>query len=156
MESVSQVQLEEVKPDNKVALNLASTVLGTIFGFLLVSIGATNFDLQAQMFLFQDFQLPIVLGMAVLTGITGMWMLSRMQAKTIIDQDEMSYFPAPFSRRLVVGALIFGIGWGLTASCPGTAMAMVGEGKMSGLAVAFGILAGTFVFGLFNQWQHSR
>lgn len=132
-------------------LNTASVVLGTIFGFLLVSIGATSFNLQAKMFLFQDFQLPIVLGMAVLTGATGMWMLRRMKAKTLISQEEITPQSSHLSRRVVIGALLFGIGWALTASCPGTAMAMLGEGKMTGVPVAVGILIGTLAFGFYNK-----
>ena len=57
VESASQHQ-EKVKSTNNAILKLASIVLGSVFGFLLVSIGATTFDIQAKMFLFQDFQLP--------------------------------------------------------------------------------------------------
>jgi len=150
VESASQHQ-EKVKSTNNAILKLASIVLGSVFGFLLVSIGATTFDIQAKMFLFQDFQLPIVLGMAVFTGATGMWMLARMEAKSLVMQEEISHIATRVTPHLVVGAVVFGIGWALTASCPGTAMAMLGEGKLTGIPVVLGILIGTLLFGVYNR-----
>jgi len=150
IESASQHQ-EKVKSTNNAILKLASIVLGSVFGFLLVSIGATTFDIQAKMFLFQDFQLPIVLGMAVFTGATGMWMLARMEAKSLVMQEEISHIATRVTPHLVVGAVVFGIGWALTASCPGTAMTMLGEGKLTGIPVVLGILIGTLLFGVYNR-----
>ena len=148
---VNQHQEEVKKETSASVLKLASVMLGSVFGFLLVSIGATTFDLQAKMFLFQDFQLPIVLGMAVFTGATGMWMLARMEAKTLLMQDEISHITTRITPHLVIGAVVFGIGWALTASCPGTAMAMLGEGKLTGIPVVLGILMGTLLFGFYNK-----
>ncbi|HIO92130.1 MAG TPA: hypothetical protein EYG68_04705 [Leucothrix mucor] len=156
IESVSQEKVESTGISNSSAvLKLASVILGGVFGFLLVSIGATTFDIQAKMFLFQDFQLPIVLGMAVFTGATGMWMLARMEAKTLVMQDEISHIAAKITPHLVVGSLIFGIGWALTASCPGTALTMLGEGKMTGIPVVLGIFIGTLLFGIYNKRSNS-
>ena len=129
----------------------ASTLgLGTIFGFLLVSVGATTFDTQANMFLFKDFQLPIVLAVAMMTGVVGVWMIKRMGANCLIKQEKIEYIKTPFTKQLIMGSIFFGIGWALTASCPGTAVAMLGEGKLIGLPIVAGILAGTGIFGFYN------
>ncbi len=150
--SINQAQDKSTTTSTSTSvLKLASVVLGSVFGFLLVSIGATTFDLQAKMFLFQDFQLPIVLGMAVFTGATGMWMLARMEAKSLVLQEEISHVTTRITPKLALGSLIFGIGWALTASCPGTAMAMLGEGKLTGIPVVLGILIGTVLFGVYNK-----
>ena len=151
IENARQHQNEALENTRMSVLKLASVMLGSVFGFLLVSIGATTFDFQAKMFLFEDFQLPIVLGMAVFTGATGMWMLARMEAKTLLLQEEISHIATRITPRLVIGALVFGIGWGLTASCPGTAITMLGEGKLTGVPVVLGILIGTLLFGVYNK-----
>lgn len=129
----------------------ASIFLGVVFGFLLVLAGATTFDMQAAMFLFKDFQLPIVLAVAMVTGIVGVWMLRRMRANSLIAQEKIEFSPVIFSSRLFLGSLFFGIGWALTASCPGTAVAMIGEGKLAGFPIVVGILGGTWLFGLYNR-----
>ena len=131
--------------------SVAAIGLGTAFGFLLVSVGATSFDVMAEMFLFKNFQLPIVLAMAMMTGVVGVWMIQRMKASSIISQEAIEYKKIKYSPRLIMGALFFGIGWALTASCPGTAVAMLGEGKLIGLPVVAGIIAGTWAFGLYHR-----
>jgi uncharacterized membrane protein YedE/YeeE len=137
-------------------IKVVSIVLGALFGFLLVSVGATTFDYQAKMFLFEDFQLPIVLAVAMVTGMTGVWMLRRMNANTLIDQSDIEYIKMPFTRRMLIGSILFGIGWALTASCPGTAVAMLGEGKLVGVPVVIGILSGTWLFGLYNNYSSNK
>lgn len=132
-------------------LKILSVMLGTVFGLLLVSIGGTSFDIMAGMFLFENFQLPIVLSLAVVTGAVGMFAVKRMKAKSIVSQKEITFGAVSFSRRVFIGALFFGTGWALTASCPGTAMVMIGEGKLTGLFVVAGIIIGTLAFGFFNR-----
>ncbi len=143
------VEIEQQK--NLPVLKIVSVGLGIVFGMLLVSIGGTSFDVMAGMFLFENFQLPIVLGLAVVTGAIGMYLVERMKAKSVIGQKEITFGAVPFSPKVFIGAIFFGIGWALTASCPGTAMVMIGEGKMSGLFVIVGIIIGTIAYGYFNR-----
>lgn len=145
------VEIEQQK--NLPVLKVISVMLGIVFGVLLVSIGGTTFDVMAGMFLFEDFQLPIVLGLAVATGAFGMFLVKRMKAKSVVSQKEITFGAVSFSSKVLIGAIFFGIGWALTASCPGTAMVMIGEGKMSGLFVIIGIIIGTVLFGYFNRKQ---
>ncbi len=143
------IEIEQQK--NLPVLKVVSVGLGIIFGLLLVSIGGTSFDVMAGMFLFENFQLPIVLGLAVVTGAIGMYLVRRMKAKSVIGQKDITFGAVNFSPKVLVGAIFFGIGWALTASCPGTAMVMIGEGKMSGLFVIVGIVIGTIMYGYFNR-----
>jgi uncharacterized membrane protein YedE/YeeE len=48
---------------------------------------------------------------------------------------------------LLAGSLVLGVGWGLTAACPGTVLVMLGEGKLAGLFTISGILLGTWLYG---------
>ena len=47
--------------------NLISLFLGVMFGFLLSFAGATNFTLHAQLFLFENSWLLLVISSAVIT-----------------------------------------------------------------------------------------
>lgn len=131
-------------------VKISSIVLGLLFGFLLVSVGATTYDVQKGMFLFEDFTLPIVLATAMLSGMMGTWVIRRIKARSLIKQEKIDYPHDRFSKHLLIGAVAFGLGWALTASCPGTAFVMLGEGKMTGIPVVLGILVGTWLFGLYN------
>ncbi len=149
--SNAELKIEVEQQQHLPLLKFISVILGTVFGLLLVSIGGTTFDVMAGMFLFENFQLPIVLSLAVVTGAVGMFLVKRMKAKSIVSQKEITFGAVDFSRRVFIGALFFGTGWALTASCPGTAMVMIGEGKLTGLFVVAGIVIGTLAFGFFNR-----
>lgn len=51
-------------------------------------------------------------------------------------------------RPLVLGALVFGIGWGLAGICPGPAVLLVGGGHAKGFAFAAAMIAGMLAFEL--------
>jgi uncharacterized membrane protein YedE/YeeE len=57
----------------------------------------------------------------------------------------------PIDRRLVIGAAIFGIGWGLSGFCPGPALANLGAPRIEALvfvpAMAIGMVMAQRFFG---------
>lgn len=55
-------------------------------------------------------------------------------------------------RALVIGSLIFGIGWGIAGICPGPAVVVLGSGHAGILPFVIAMLAG---MGLY-QWYDSR
>ena len=121
-------------------------LFGAAFGFLLSRAGATTFDFYAKLFLLQDFQLLWVIATAAVVGAAGVFLLKHFRARAL-DGQPLSYDGKPMRRGLVVGALLFGIGWGLSGSCPGTAPAMLGEGKLLAGFTILGILFGTYLYG---------
>lgn len=57
----------------------------------------------------------------------------------------------PIDRRLVIGAAIFGVGWGLSGFCPGPALANLGALRVEALvfvpAMAIGMVVAQQLFG---------
>jgi uncharacterized membrane protein YedE/YeeE len=47
---------------------------------------------------------------------------------------------------VVIGAIIFGIGWGLLGYCPGTSLGALGEGRIDALWGIGGMLVGAGVY----------
>ena len=47
-------------------------------------------------------------------------------------------------RRLVLGAMLFGVGWGLGGFCPGPALVTLGSGQLSAVVFVAGMLLGIF------------
>ncbi len=123
-------------------------VLGTLFGFLLSRSGATSPDFYANLFLFIDLQLLWVIVAAVIVGIFGIGTLKIISARSIIGNVKLTFDKRPMQRGLVYGALLFGVGWGMTGSCPGTVPAMIGEGKILPIFTLIGIVLGTYWYDL--------
>lgn len=127
--------------------------LGIAFGFILSRAGATTYDFYAKLFLFQDMQLLWVIAAAAIVGALGVALLKRAKARTLVGDQPISYQGKPYKKGLVPGSLIFGAGWGLAGACPGTALAMLGEGKLGALFTIAGILFGTWLYGALQSGQ---
>ena len=127
--------------------NLVYVGFGALFGFLLSRAGATTFDFYAGLFLLEDFQLFWVIALAAATGAVGIPLLEWRKPSSLMQGEPISFTRKPWKRGLLFGSLLFGVGWGLSASCPGTALAMIGEGKLAPLFTLLGILVGTAMYG---------
>ena len=98
---------------------------GLLFGAGLVLAGMTD---PAKVIGFLDFtgswdpSLAFVMGGAVLTFGLGQLVLRRSKARPF-GRPLPDTSADPISGRMVVGSVIFGIGWGLGGFCPGPALA---------------------------------
>ena len=115
---------------------LVSLIAGTLFGAGLVISDMVN---PARVLGFLDFAgqwdptLAFVLGGALAVSIPGYWMARRR--RTDLD------------KRLVVGAILFGLGWGLVGFCPGPALAALGTGDAKAFGFLAAMAAGMWLFG---------
>lgn len=48
----------------------------------------------------------------------------------------------PMNKRLIIGGLIFGAGWGLVGICPAPALVLVGQGLPDGILFAIAMIIG--------------
>jgi uncharacterized membrane protein YedE/YeeE len=122
-------------------------VLGTIFGFILSRSGAADYDFIQGMFLFTNFQLYGIIGVAVAFGVPGLWLLKR-RGRTLLGQP-LSIELKPSNRGNVAGSVLFGVGWSICGMCPGPILVNIGEGKLYAFAALAGALIGAGVFGTF-------
>lgn len=113
---------------------------GLLFGALLVRVGATDFDTIAGMFLVTDLHLFGVMGVAALVAGVGFRLLARRAATgaTVTRPTRKGFRPG-----LVLGSALFGAGWALTGTCPGTGLAQIGEGKSMALLTVAGMILGS-------------
>lgn len=54
-------------------------------------------------------------------------------------------------RRLVIGSVLFGIGWGIAGFCPGPAMVSLGLGEIKAFIFVAAMLAGMAIFELLER-----
>lgn len=132
--------------------NFLALLMGLMFGFLMSRAGATTYDYHAQMFLMIDLQLMEVIATAVIVAMIGVFLLKKLHVRSITTGAEVDFVKKPYQKGLIAGAMLFGVGWAMTASCPGTVPAMIGEGKLSALFVLGGLLLGTMAYGVLQSF----
>jgi len=125
--------------------------LGALFGFILSRAGATDYDAISGMFQLLDLHLLGVIGIAVLVSALGFALARRAGARSR-NGEVLTFEKKPMTRGLAVGALLFGVGWAVSGTCPGTALAQIGEGRLAGVLTFAGILLGARL----ELWQRER
>ncbi|CAN8139961.1 YeeE/YedE family protein [Thiomicrorhabdus sp. 6S2-11] len=133
-------------------INILGVIMGIMFGFLMSRAGATTFDFHAKMFLFEDMQLMKVIGTAVVIAMLGVFMLKKFHVSAIATGNEVDFVKKPYQQGLIAGAFLFGVGWAMTAACPGTIPAMVAEGKIGAVFSLIGLLLGTLAYGILQSF----
>ena len=116
--------------------------VGTCFGFLLCWLGFTRYDTIFEALLLRDFYLWKVFVTAVVTGGIGLWTLRSWRARTWLTHETVQWERTGMTRANLIGGTIFGLGWALSGTCPGPALAQVGSGMLSGIFTATGIFLG--------------
>ncbi|GAA0272290.1 YeeE/YedE family protein [Alteraurantiacibacter aestuarii] len=134
--------------------NLIGLVSGLIFGIGLTLSGMTDPSrVRGFLDLFGDWDptLAFVMGGAILV-MGPAWLIQRRMAQPLGD----SAFHLPGTQnldgKLIGGAALFGIGWGLGGLCPGPAVAALGTAPLAAGVFVIAMLAGMMV----HSWAIDR
>jgi uncharacterized membrane protein YedE/YeeE len=114
---------------------------GGLFGAVLARNGAADFDTMERMFLFEDSHLFAVAAVSTASAALGLFLLRRSPWFSGVRTPVR-----PLQRGSVLGGLVFGVGWGVSGTCPGTALAQLGSGHLVALITIFGIVTGTWLY----------
>lgn len=122
---------------------ITSALAGSLFGAGLFLSGMTDArKVQGWLDIFGNWDptLAFVMGGAIIPMAIA-WRLTIGRAPLV-----GGVFPAPpppeLDRRLIIGSVLFGIGWGLAGLCPGPAIASLSYGGLGGLVFMLTMLLG--------------
>lgn len=125
-------------------------IVGLTFGFVLHRVGAGNPQHIINMLRLQDLHLAKVILFAIGTSSLVLFILL---ATGFIDQSHISIKAAYTG--VIVGGLIFGIGFAIGGYCPGTCLVGFGGGRKDALFFVLGGLIGAGIFTLIYGWLKS-
>lgn len=129
-------------------------LVGLLFGVGLILSGMTDpgkvigfLDLFGNW----DPSLAFVMGGAIFVGIFA-FMLAKKRTTTFLGGALRLPTSTEIDKRLVVGGLVFGAGWGLAGFCPGPAVVSLGAGQPKAAVFVLAMLAGMALFEL-GEWR---
>ena len=134
--------------------NIIGLLAGLLFGFGLLISGMTD-PIKVQGFLdifgAWDLSLALVMGGGLLVAIVGVQIAKRQQTSWIGTKIELPSKTA-INKRLLIGAMLFGIGWGLVGICPGPGIVLLGTGQWQAYVFIPAMIVGMLIF----QWLEPR
>jgi len=134
-------------------LVLASLISGLVFGLGLIVSGMAN---PAKVLGFLDLagpwdpSLALVMAGAVAVGVVG-FAVARHRTTSFLGAAMKLPTARNVDRRLVLGSVMFGIGWGIAGFCPGPGLVALGMGERKAAVFVAAMLAGMVLFALFER-----
>lgn len=126
----------------------ASFLVGLVFGLGLILSGMAN-PAKVQGFLdlagLWDPSLAFVMGGAIAVSLAPFAIARRMQ-RAVLGVPMSLPTATKIDRRLVLGSLAFGAGWGLAGFCPGPALVALGTGEAKAIVFVIAMTAGMGLF----------
>ena len=129
-------------------LNLSSLLAGLVFGLGLIVSGMAN---PAKVIGFLDLagrwdpSLALVMAGAIAVGAIA-FAIARTRTASLLDAPMKLPSDQRIDRRLLAGALVFGVGWGIAGFCPGPALVAIGMGSAKAVVFVVAMLAGMAIF----------
>lgn len=134
-------------------LTVASLLAGLVFGLGLIVSGMAN---PAKVLGFLDLagawdpSLAFVMAGAIAVGMVAFTVARR---RTLSFLGAGMHLPSArhIDRRLVMGSMLFGVGWGIAGFCPGPGLVALGMGEVKALAFVVAMLAGMGIFEMLER-----
>lgn len=114
-------------------------ITGILFGFLLQKGEVLRFEKQVGFMLLKDMTIIKFMSSAVLVGMVGIYAFSN--AGIIALSLKTTHVAA-----IVVGGLLFGVGWAIAGYCPGTSVGALAEGRIHAAWAILGMLVGAAIY----------
>ena len=128
---------------------------GILFGFGLAYSGMTKQEIVLSFLQLKDLGLIFVLGGAAAVTFITINIIAKYLKAPLLGGDFKPRHRS-MSRNLVIGAVIFGIGWGLSGQCPGSAVASLGTGNLPVLLGIAAMFIGAYLWGLLDSRNRSE
>ncbi|MGM8937266.1 DUF6691 family protein [Psychrobacter glaciei] len=134
--------------------NIIGLLAGLLFGFGLLISGMTD-PVKVQGFLdvfgAWDISLALVMGGGLAVAMVGVQLAKRQQTSWIGTLIEMPN-KTVINKKLLIGAMLFGIGWGLVGICPGPGIVLLGTGQWQAYVFIPAMIVGMLIY----QWLEPK
>ena len=130
---------------------LAGLLCGSAAGFLIAWGRLTDPDVIRNMLLLKEADVFLLMGAAVVVAGIGVRLLRGAKVRAVVTGEAIGWTVERPRTRHFVGSVLFGVGWSVAGTCPGPVAAMIGEGRLGGIAVAAGLFGGVALQGALEK-----
>jgi len=128
--------------------NMVLFIGGIIFGFGLAVGGMSKPEVVLSFLQLKDYGLLVLMGGAAGVSFVAINVVPRFVEKPVLG-GEFKPRTRTLSRNTILGAAIFGVGWGLSGQCPGSALSSLGMGNLPVLLGIAAMFLGAYIMGRF-------
>ena len=136
---------------------ISEFLVGLLFGLGLMLSGMTDPGKVIgflDLFGAWDPSLALVMGGAIMVGVFA-FTVAKKRTTTFLGGVLRLPTNADIDKKLVIGSLMFGAGWGLAGFCPGPALVSMADGQPKALIFVAAMLVGMLGFELMDRFVHA-
>ncbi len=125
--------------------------IGILFGIIMTKGEVVSWFRMQEMFRFDGFHMYGVIGTAVIVTAIWIFLVKKFNARSIDNTPLKFKIMSLQWTRLLLGGIIFGLGWAMTGACPGPLYVLAGHGHLIILVVIAAALLGTLTYGVLRD-----
>jgi uncharacterized protein len=130
---------------------LSALGVGAVFGFLLTVSGLGDYHTIHDGLLLKNPYIFLMMGSAMAVAFAGLAVLRHLGRTRYAGRLALPH--NRIERRHIYGGVVFGLGFGVGATCPGMTIVMTTTGGLYGLVVLVGLLGGLWLRGWVERRQ---
>lgn len=137
---------------------ITALISGILFGFgLLVAEMGNPQKILAFLDITGNWDPSLLITMAVAMAVSMVaFTVAKKRKKTVCGTPVELPVNSKIDKRLLTGAVLFGLGWGLAGICPGPGIVLSGMLSIKGLVFTASMIAGMVIFALYSSRQRGK
>lgn len=127
-------------------MNLVFALLaGSVFGAVLTKSEVASWFRIQKMFRFEEAHMFLIIGSAVAVGALSILLIQKLGVRTL-EGREVAIREKAYHKGVVIGGVLFGMGWVVTGACPGPIYAQIGAGEYWAVFSFLGAFCGAYLY----------
>lgn len=126
--------------------NIILFIGGLVFGFGLAVGGMSKPEIVLSFLKLEDLGLILLMACAAGVDFIAINIVPRFLKRPILG-GEFKPRERKLSKNTIIGAAVFGVGWGISGLCPGAALSSLGIGNLPVLLGILAMFVGAYIMG---------
>lgn len=118
---------------------------GILFGIVLTKSQVISWFRINSMFKFEEAHMYLIISSAIAIGLVSYLLIKTVKLKDVRGE-KIKISVKEMNKGVVIGGVIFGLGWAVTGACPGPIFAQIGAGELPAIFTFTGAIIGAFLY----------
>lgn len=118
---------------------------GVLFGIILTKSQVISWFRINDMFRFKELHMYLIISSAIAVALAAYLLIKKFKVNDI-SGNKIAIAEKEMNKGVIIGGVIFGLGWAITGACPGPIFAQIGGGELPAVFTLIGAITGAYLY----------